>query len=160
EGSEIAIPDAHAATIVHLWDEHVSEHVDLRRALLLTPSPATPADALAYFRVAERTSPEPSPPSVPTQERARLNNYAKRTNRVENGRRFFEWMAFVDRPPDFLKTIREVEYRPHATYVGAEPETKRDPGNAFAYHGQAYGGHTLLATVRYHDGREDLISYW
>jgi len=97
------------------------------------------------------------PGRAPAGDAPKLSNYARLTE-VRNGQRVYQWRVFVDEPPQALRSIRRVEYVLDRTYSRPfRMTTDRDKQFELTEFGSR--PFTIVATIRYTNGRSVKVSY-
>ena len=78
---------------------------------------------------------------------------------MRGGRQYYQWMVFIDEPPEVLDAIQSVEYVLHSTFP--QPiQVRRDPNNKFALQTSGWGEFNIVIRVNFKDGRKEDLMYW
>jgi transcription initiation factor IIF auxiliary subunit len=87
----------------------------------------------------------------------RFTNYSRQTGQ-RGDYTWYEWMVFMDEPPDRLELVEAVEYRLHETF----PKPVRfidDPTAGFVVRSAGWGEFRIMITVYLKDGTEVQSTY-
>ena len=87
----------------------------------------------------------------------KFDNYSRHVGRREEYE-WFEWIVFMDEPPEKLNKVRSVEYRLHKTFP--DPiRVAEDPRSRFALGASGWGEFWIFITIYLKDGTEEHTKY-